>query len=710
MTVVSQAPTPKKQLGADGRTSVWGHAPLRERSIRYVKGVGPHRMRQLGQVGIETVEDLCYYPPRRYEDRARLLLIRDLKPGELATVRGRVLAKGLRRIARGRTMFEAAIGDSSGIIYGVWFHQPYLGDQVNIGDELILYGRVETRPRLQLIHPEMERVGEDQEEDASLHMGRIVPVYPLISGLSQRWFRQIAWTALERHSEALEEMLPEPLRRARGFPGIAEAVRALHFPSSWEALEAARQRLAFEELFVFQLALAQRRAKTMAGAKPQRYQLDGPLTQGLRRALPFTLTGSQQRVLDELLADLRQPHPMQRLLQGDVGCGKTIVLIFLTAVAVQSGCQVALMAPTELLAEQHARVVGASLAPLGVSVGLLSQGVSPMERRRTAEGVADGRITVVIGTHALLQRHVSFRRLSLVIIDEQHKFGVAQRAHLANKGRTPDVLVVTATPIPRTLALSLYGDLDISTVDELPPGRRPITTRWLREAQREELVAMVREQLRRGRQGYVVYPLVNERSTRELRAASQMAKRLQADVFPEFHVGLLHGQMKPKDKERTMLAFLRGEVHLLVSTVIVEVGLDVSNAAIMVIEHPERFGLAQLHQLRGRIGRGPHPATCAVVSDTTDDGVRQRLEAFVGTTDGFQLAEKDLELRGPGELLGRRQHGWLRFRIANLSRDRSLLESAREEARALSASDPSLHDPSLAALRARLARFRQAPS
>jgi ATP-dependent DNA helicase RecG len=392
-----------------------------------------------------------------------------------------------------------------------------------------------------------------------------------------------------------------------------------------------------------------------------------------------------------------------------VGCGKTIVLIWLMAVAAQSGCQTVLMAPTELLAEQHARVAAAYLKPLGVSVTLLSQGVPAAERAKRAKAIASGKISIVIGTHALLQRHISFHRLSLVIIDEQHKFGVAQRSRLAKKAQRPDVLVLTATPIPRTLALSLYGDLAASTITELPPGRRPIDTLWLHEAQREQLYSLMRRHLADGRQGYVVYPLVEERETSDRKAATQMAKRLQAEVFPEFRVGLLHGQMKPAQKERIMRAFAEGELQLLVSTVIVEVGLDVPNATIMVIEHPERFGLAQLHQLRGRIGRGAHPATCVVISDTTDDPVRQRLNAFVQTTDGFQLAETDLELRGPGTLLGRHQHGWVRFRIADLSTDRPLLEDARKEAQALISRDPQLREPSLAAVRQRLERFRQQP-
>jgi ATP-dependent DNA helicase RecG len=540
-------------------------------------------------------------------------------------------------------------------------------------------------------------------------MGRIVPVYPLASGFTQRWFRRLIATILEESVEELEETLPEPVRLSRGWPGVTAAVRELHFPTSWETLATAKQRLAFDELFLLQLALAQRRAQTVNAVKPHRYVLDGPVTQGLRQRLPFQLTKSQERVLSELLADLGQPYPMYRLLQGDVGCGKTILLILLMGVAVQSGCQAVLMAPTELLAEQHARVAAAYLGPLGVSVTLLSQGVPASERARSAKAIAAGKMSVVIGTHALLQRSLTFHRLSLVIIDEQHKFGVAQRARLAKKAQRPDVLVLTATPIPRTLALSLYGDLAASTITELPPGRRPIDTLWMHEAQREELYSLMRRHLADGRQGYVVYPLVEERATTDRKAATQMAKRLQTDVFPEFRVGLLHGQMKPKQKERIMRAFAEGQLQLLVSTVIVEVGLDVPNATIMVIEHPERFGLAQLHQLRGRIGRGAHPATCVVVSDATDETIRERLKAFVQTTDGFQLAEKDLELRGPGTLLGRHQHGWVRFRIADLSADRPLLEAAREEAQALIGRDPQLHDPSVSALKNQLERLRQQP-
>jgi ATP-dependent DNA helicase RecG len=655
-------------------------------------------------VGISTVEDACYCPPRRYEDRTHLAPIAQVRPGEQVTVRGTLAAKSLGRIRGGRSIVEAQFRDASGLLRALWFNQPYLAQQLRVGDEFLVYGQVDLRPRPQMMHPELERI--EAGDEASIHMGRIVPVYPLVSGLSQRGFRQMTASALEQHADALEELLSGPLRESRGWPGIARAVRELHFPTSWEMLETAKRRLAFEELFLFQLALAQRRAKTAAVNKPQRYIVDGPLTQGLRQRLPFSLTTSQDSVLAELFGDLRQPHPMHRLLQGDVGCGKTVVMAFLIAAAVQSGWQAALMAPTELLAEQHARVLRSYLEPLGVQVGLLSQGVLGAERTRLAARIAAGEIQVVVGTHALTQTAVKFPKLSLVLIDEQHKFGVVQRSRLATKAAAADVLVVTATPIPRTLALTIYGDLDAATIDELPSGRRPIITRWLQEARRDELYALVRQELAQGRQGYVVYPLIDPSSTKDLRAAAQMAKHLQADIFPEFRVGLLHGRMKPAVKDQTMRAFVRGDIHLLVSTAIVEVGIDVANATVMVIEHPERFGLAQLHQLRGRIGRGAHPAVCIVIADG-EESLRQRLTAFVETSDGFELAERDLEHRGPGELMGRRQSGWLRFRLANLARDKELLEAARREAQALIERDPGLKEPAHGLLRERLERYRR---
>jgi ATP-dependent DNA helicase RecG len=418
------------------------------------------------------------------------------------------------------------------------------------------------------------------------------------------------------------------------------------------------------------------------------------------------MTPSQQQVLEELVDDLRQPHPMLRLLQGDVGCGKTVVAARLMAMAAQSGYQTALMAPTELLAEQHARVLRAYFEPLGVSVRLVSQGLTATQRNAVMAEIAQGNAQMIVGTHALIETPVTFANLALVIIDEQHKFGVVQRKALVTKAQLPDVLVMTATPIPQTLALSLYGDLAVSTITQLPPGRMPVRTIWHREPQRAQAYELIREQLREGRQGYVVYPLIDTTTRQDLKAATHMAHTLQTQVFQEFQVKLLHGQLRSREKDAIMRAFVDGKAHLLVSTVIVEVGLDVPNATVMLIEHPERFGLAQLHQLRGRIGRSRHPSLCVLISETTDELATQRLQAFVETTDGFQLAERDLELRGPGELLGRRQHGWMRFHLADLSRDAELLELARQEATALVAHDPSLRGPSLERLRERVSPSR----
>jgi ATP-dependent DNA helicase RecG len=674
-------------------------------SLQYVKGVGPQRLRQLKALGLQTVEDACYFPPRRHEDRTRFVPLGELRPGQLVTTSGRIVRQQLRRMRRGQTLFEMALADDTGTLSALWFNQPYLAQQFKVGEQLILYGQVAEQLHPQMIHPEIERV--ERTDQASLHMGRIVPVYPLTTGVGQRWLRQVIAAAVEKGAEALEDWLPASLRAARGWPILAEAIRHLHYPPTLEALQRAQDRLAFEELFLFQLILAQRGQRTQARQKPQRYTLEGPLLPALRERLPFTLTPAQEQVLSELLQDLQQPAPMHRLLQGDVGCGKTVVMVALMAVAVQSGYQVALMVPTELLAEQHARTLGAQLGVLGVRVALLSQGVAPKARKAQREAVAQGAVDIVVGTHALIQKSVVFQRLALVLIDEQHKFGVLQRATLAQKAQTPDVLVVTATPIPRTLALSVYGDLECSTIRTLPPGRQPISTRWLRTAERGHLYRLIREELARGRQAYVVYPLVEEESASELKAATQMARQLQQDTFPEYRVGLLHGRMPALQKERTMQAFARGELHVLVSTVIVEVGLDVPNATVMVIEHPERFGLAQLHQLRGRIGRGAHPATCYVISDAgTEEPAAQRLRAFTRTTDGFELAEQDLALRGPGQLLGRRQHGWVRFRIADLLRDRALLEQARTEAEALLGRDPQLQAAELSGLKQQLSRWR----
>jgi len=682
---------------------------LEEQSVQYVKGVGPARAAQLARLGIRSLDDLLWTVPRRYEDRSHVLTVNRLIPGQDATVQVRVLEVSLRRLHGGRILVESLMGDETGALTAVWFNQPYRAQQLRVGDEVILYGHLEPGRRAQLIHPELERLDSESGEPA-LHTGRIVPIYPLTEGLNQRWFRGVVQTVLQRELAHVIEVLPSELRLRQELLPVSEALRQAHFPDSWQQLAQAQRRLAFEELFVLQVRLALRRAKLALRRKPQRYRLQGPLMDAFLRRLPFSLTASQRHALEEMVTDVQEPAPMLRLLQGDVGSGKTVVAAALMAVAVQSGHQAVLMAPTELLADQHARVLQGYFEPLGVQVALLSQGTSAADRARLRQQITAGRIGIAVGTHALLERAVTFKHLALVVIDEQHKFGVVQRRTLAMKSPATDILVMTATPIPRTLALSVYGDLTCSTLAELPPGRLPVRTTLYTEHDRDGVYRLIRNELRRGRQGYVVYPLVEESDRRELRAATQMAATLRQQVFPDFRVEVLHGQMRPKQKETIMRGFAAGQIQLLVSTVIVEVGLDVPNATVMLIEHPERFGLAQLHQLRGRIGRGPQPGLCLVIRAAADELANQRLSAFASTTDGFRLAEYDLELRGPGELLGRQQHGWLRFRVASLIRDRELLEAARQEAITLVEHDPTLSDPQAAALRHRLGLARLTPA
>ncbi|MBI4323436.1 MAG: ATP-dependent DNA helicase RecG [Candidatus Omnitrophica bacterium] len=681
---------------------------LAELSVQYVKGVGPARAQRLKRLAIESVADLLWTAPRRYEDRSRFVTIGALVPGEAVTIRVRFLEVEIRRMRTGRTLLQAAASDGTGTVSCVWFHQPYLLTQLNIGQEYILYGQAELAGRrLQFIHPELERLDPVAGGgELGLHIGRIVPMYPLTEGLNQRWFRTVVRAALDRHSCNLEEVLPAGLRERYHLPSMTHAIEQFHFPQAWDQLEQARQRLIFEELFLMQLRLALRRARWMARRKPRRYQPEGTLARMFVQRLPFPLTDSQQGVIEELVGDLRRPAPMLRLLQGDVGCGKTVVAAYATAVAVQSRYQAVWMAPTELLAQQHHRVLTEYLSPLGVRTGLLAQGVPAAERRALMRQVAEGTVEVVVGTHALIASSVAFARLGLVIIDEQHKFGVVQRSALARKAKEPDVLVMTATPIPRTLALSFYGDLACSTIAELPPGRHPVRTRWYKESDRLQVYEQIRQELRQGRQAYVVYPVIESKAKTDLKAAAQMAAHLKAHIFPGFVVELLHGQMRSAQQEAVMHGFADGRIQVLVSTVIVEVGLDVPNATVMLIEHPERFGLAQLHQLRGRIGRGPAPATCLLISDVEEGDACRRLQAFVEIRDGFQLAERDLQLRGPGELLGRQQHGWLRLQVADLTRDAQWLDRTRAEAFELVERNPELAGQEFAALRVRLRQGR----
>ncbi|MBI4356209.1 MAG: ATP-dependent DNA helicase RecG [Candidatus Omnitrophica bacterium] len=674
--------------------------PLSQRSAQYLKGVGPRRVRLLERLGIRTVTDALYYLPRRYEDRSRFVPIRDVRPGQSYTLRGSVRSSKSWRSQRGRWVLEVALGDETGVIHALWFNQPYLRHRFAAGAELIIYGRVERFRKLQVVSPEYELV--ESSADASIHMGRIVPVYPTTHELPQRALRTILTRAVDQHAAALQDPYPTEARQQWHLPPLADAIRLLHRPEDVAATPDARRRLVFDELLLLQLRLALKRRATRQLTKPVRYQVEGPLLARFRERLPFALTAGQEQAIREMMADLQQPQPMNRLLHGEVGSGKTIVAAHALLAAVQSGHQGAIMVPTEILAEQHAATLRYWLAPLGVTTALLVAGQRPAERRALLTGIKAGAVQLVVGTQALLTQAVVWKQLSLVIIDEQHKFGVMQRAALRRKGFCPDVLVMTATPIPRTLAMTLYGDLDISTLRELPPGRRTPATVWLPDAQREQAYELVRQAVADGHQAYVVYPVIETSATRALRAATQMYEQLREEIFPGLTVGLLHGRLRPEEKDEVMREFVEGRVQVLVSTVVIEVGIDVPNATVMLIEHAERFGLAQLHQLRGRIARSRAASRCILLADVTTEEAQERLTALVELSDGFALAEIDLRLRGPGELFGVRQHGEPQLKITNLLTDEAILVEAKAAAEALLREDPGLRRPGWTLLRSEL--------
>ena len=676
--------------------------------VQYVKGVGPARAKLLAHLGVRTIEDLLLYFPRRYEDRSRFVPIARVCEGATETIVGTIRSTSERRARSGLHIVQALLEDDSGALTATWFNQPYLAGYVTQGRRVVLHGRIgRFGGRLQIESPEYELLEGDGDE--SLHMGRIVPIYTVSKDLSQRFFRQTVKASLDRFLRYLPDPLPPAMRRTHALLNAQAAVGAIHFPPTTEQAQAARGRFVFEEFLLLQIGLALRRQRLKGRPAGISHAVEGPLVETFRASLPFTLTPGQVKAISEIFGDMALPKPMHRLLQGDVGSGKTLVAAHAVVLAVQNDYQVAVMVPTEILAEQHCVTLARWLAPLGIEVTLLVSGTAPRLRRQILDRIATGEANVVIGTHALLQEAVAFRRLGLVVIDEQHKFGVMQRAVLSQKGEQPDILVMTATPIPRTLAMTLYGDLDVSTIADLPPGRQPVRTLWLKDGERAQAYQLVRQQVAAGRQAFVVYPLVEGEADAAsgLRAATRMAKTLQAEVFPEYRVGLLHGRMKPAEKETIMRRFAANELQVLVSTVIVEVGIDVPNATVMVVEHADRFGLSQLHQLRGRIGRGWAESFCFLVATPTTDEARQRLEAMVQTQDGFEIAEADLALRGPGEFFGTRQHGLPELRVGDIVKDIRLLEASRQEAFALVQADPALARPEHRLLRQHL--FEQFP-
>ena len=662
--------------------------------LQFLKGVGPKRAADLQRVGLVTVEDLLYRFPLRYEDRGRMQAISSLKPGQQVAIAGRIQSSRVRTTRRpGFKIFEALIGDVTGSIVALWMNQSFLKDILRRDVHVVLFGTVEARPGLQIMNPDYEVIDGDTEtpepdEAQTVHTGRIVPVYEKAGAMTPKMQRRLVFDVLSALPHGLPDPFPEEVRGRMDLPDRRTALLGAHFPAAETPvaqLNAFRTppqlRLIFEEFFLFQLGLMVRKRGAVREAKPRTIQIDDRIRESARRILPFRLTEGQRTALKEIVDDMQRSTPMNRLLQGDVGAGKTIVALLAALVAMENGLQVAFMAPTEILAEQHFLSLRRLLEHSRFRVELITGATAGLKRRDLLARLSSGDINLVVGTHALVQGTVNFRSLGLAVIDEQHRFGVVQRATLRSKGLMPDVLVMTATPIPRTLALTVYGDLDVSVIKDMPPGRRAIQTSVKPESRREDVYALVRTQLDEGRQAYVVYPLIEESEKIDLKAATEMADTLAQEVFPEYRVALLHGKMKQDAKDRVMRAFAAGDLHVLVSTTVIEVGIDVPNATVMVIEHAERFGLSQLHQLRGRVGRGAHQSHCLLLYQypISQQG-KARLQALARTTNGFEIAERDLELRGPGDFFGTRQSGLPTLRTGDLVRDHSLMERARDEA------------------------------
>ena len=659
-------------------------------SVRYIKGVGPAKMNLLNRIGIDTIEDLLYYFPRRYEDRSNIKSIADVRPGGFETIKVKVLVLGARATKRGMNILQVAMGDSTGVIHATWFNQPYLKDKFKVGQEVVLYGKVEGYDCLRINNPEYEILTGTKEDSA--HMGRIVPIYPLTEDLTQRWLRNILKFSVDEYTGSVTDMLPNDIRDRNDLMLLKGALQNAHFPVSGVVLEKARRRLIFDEFFLLQAGIAIKRVGVGRDMNGYAHDIDGDMIRRFRKSLPFEFTNSQEKVIKEIASDMSKPIPMNRLLQGDVGSGKTIVALCALVITAQNACQGALMVPTEILAEQHYKNIETMLKNFNIKPVLLSGDLPVKERDRRRRMIEAGEADIIVGTHALIQQGVRFKKLALAVIDEQHKFGVTQRALLRSKSINPDILVMTATPIPRTLALTVYGDLDISTIDELPPGRGEIKTFYFQEKNRQKAYGLAEQQVKMGRQAYVVYPIIEESEKSDLRAAVKMCKELAA-LFPELKVGLLHGRMNSSEKGNIMGAFKQKKIDILVSTVVIEVGVDISNASVMIIEHAERFGLSQLHQLRGRIGRGKYLSYCVLVAEPNSDEARCRVNAMLDTQDGFKIAEKDLEIRGPGEFFGTKQHGLPELKIGNIVRDRQIMEIARKEAFELIEKDRFLKRP-----------------
>lgn len=676
---------------ADELTAHW--EALR-RPAGEVRGIGTSLMRHLEAMGIQAVEDLLLHFPRRYLDRRRVSRISEVRIGEEATVVGTVRSTELKQLSRNRSVLSVAVYDGSAYLYGIWFNQPFHADRLQEGTGVVFSGKVQYRfGRLQMANPAYD-VLEDPGEvgRTTVHTGRIIPIHPASQKMSAAMLRRLILRALEQYGD-LPDHLPYRLRRRHGYPQRSQALREMHFPTTRGRLNRARQRMAYEELLVMQVALALNRWHLRTETRGIAHAPPGSLLEEFVAGLPFRLTDSQERAFREIAADMTAPFPMNRLLQGEVGSGKTVVALMALLLAAENGHQGVFMAPTEILAEQHFQNMDALLpARLGVRVELLTGSTPAARRRDILRGVAGGELDILVGTHALIQDDVDFRDLGLAVIDEQHRFGLRQRILLKEKGAHPDTLIMTATPIPRTLSLTLYGDLEVSVLRELPEGRAKTSTLVIGAEERERAYRIMREELARGRQAFVVCPLVDPSAAVEAKAAEKEARELET-VFKDVSIGLLHGQMAKVEKDAVMEAFRRGDVQLLVSTTVIEVGIDVPNATVMMVENADRFGLSQLHQLRGRVGRGPHRSHCIFVFTGEGEESWRRRKAIAEINDGFDLAEADLEIRGEGTLFGTRQSGMSDLRVARLSKDYRLLRMARHDAFALVEEDPHLERP-----------------
>ncbi len=674
-------------------------------SVTRLPGIKSGMAKKLARLGVETIGDFLSLYPRRYDDYRALKSISQLEYGQEVTIIAQVWETRKRESRNRRAIITTTLSDGTGTIEATWFNQPWLVNKLKAGAQVVISGKVDAYlGRLTFQSPEWEELDKEL-----VHTGRMVPVYPLTKGISAKWLRNQVKRTVDYWAPRLSDYLPPAARNRLGMPELSRAVGQIHFPDDWEKLETARRRLAFDELLLIQLGvLNQRRSWQAQPGQPVHIQSEA--ADRIIQALPFPLTQAQARVLEDILADLQRDVPMSRLLQGDVGSGKTVVALVAMILTVLDGGQAAMLAPTEVLAEQHFQSIGRLLAPIGQQLGrefnlrLLMGSTPGSERQEILQGLAQGDIDILVGTHAIIQGKVALKDLRLAIIDEQHRFGVKQRAALREKGFNPHMLVMTATPIPRTLALTLFGDLDLSVIDEMPPGRQEIETHWLPPRERERAYSFIRSQVEQGRQAFIICPLVEESEKTEAKSAIEEHKRLQKQVFPRLKLGLLHGRMKSREKEQVMMEFRDGKTHILVSTSVVEVGIDIPNASVILIEGANRFGLAQLHQFRGRVGRGEHKSYCLLLSDTLTPEAESRLRAVERTVDGFELAEQDLKMRGPGEFFGTRQSGLPDLKLVKLS-DARLLELARREAQAIFQEDPTLESDQYGLLARQLEDF-----